>query len=145
MLVVPRYLLVATFEQFRAHGQGEIECIAYWIGPADDKNRVDEVVHPVHSSHFGGYQVDDAWLTAFWLDLAKRKKSVRVQIHTHPREAFHSKSDDTWALLPDTGFLSLVIPDYGLGKVSLFKAFLAERNSEGGWSSVLPEQRIQII
>lgn len=145
MLVVPRHILAATFEQFRDHGRGEIECVVYWIGPAGEKDRVDEFVHPVHTSHLGGYQVDDRWLTEFWLDLAKRRKSVRAQVHTHPHEAFHSKSDDTWALLPDIGFLSLVIPDFALGPVGLERAFLAERNAEGGWSSPAPEQRIKIL
>ncbi len=144
MISVPHHILVATFEQFREHGRGKAECVVYWIGPSHESNRVNEVIHPVHTNRRGGYQVNDAWLTAFWLELAKRGKSVRVQVHTHPHEAFHSPTDNEWALLPEAGFLSLVIPDFALGPISLQGAFLAERSTDGEWLEVSPHLHLEI-
>ncbi len=127
MIAVPAQLVADTFAIFRDCGGGRRECVTYWLGPADTSEKVDEVIHPKHTSIGGGYQIDDQWLTTFWFSLARRRRSVRVQVHTHPREAFHSLTDDAWALIDTPGFLSLVIPQYGLGPEGLDNAYLAKR------------------
>lgn len=144
MLKVPRKILAATFEQLRLHGRGQTECVVYWMGSANTTERVDEMIHPLHTCRFGGYQIDSKWLTDFWFDLGRRRKSVRVQVHTHPHEAFHSRCDDDWALLPDAGFLSLVIPNFALGEIGFKDAYLAERTADGTWAEVPTEERILI-
>ena len=64
----------------------------------------------------GGYEVDDVWVMQFFVSLHQRRETVRVQIHTHPRWAGHSWIDDAYALVPAAGFLSLVVPDFALGR-----------------------------
>jgi hypothetical protein len=63
-----------------------------------------------------------------------------VQVHTHPRRASHSRTDDIFALAPATGFLSLVIPNFGLGRVSLEGAVLVEMDASGEWIPRPPDQ-----
>ncbi len=144
MIAVPAQLVADTFAIFRDCGGGRRECVAYWLGPADTPEEVDEVIHPIHTSMGGGYQIDDQWLTTFWFALARRRRSVRVQVHTHPREAFHSSTDDAWALIDTPGFLSLVIPQYGLGPVGLDRAYLAERTGRG-WHEVAVSTHLDIL
>jgi hypothetical protein len=36
------------------------------------------------------------------------------QVHTHPQEAYHSKGDEEGANIRYDGFVSIVIPDYGI-------------------------------
>ncbi|MCQ3942700.1 MAG: hypothetical protein DPW22_05725 [Alphaproteobacteria bacterium] len=35
---------------------------------------------------------------------------VAAQVHSHPRQAFHSLADDRWAIIRHEGALSLVLP-----------------------------------
>jgi hypothetical protein len=102
-------------------------------------------VHSRHRGHAGGFQVDDVWLNAFWLDLARTRHGVRVQVHTHPFEAFHSRTDDAFPIVHTRGFLSLVIPDFGCGAPSLDGSFLVEISATGTWTVVEPESRLTIV
>ena len=84
----------------------------------------------------GGFEVDSNWLNQFWLELARMKEGVRAQVHTHPGEAFHSASDDMYPIVRTTGFLSLVIPRFAQGPVSLYASYLTEVQDDGSWSDV---------
>src|SRR5579864_9374689 len=131
MISVPSQLLLETFTHFRQCGEAQHECVVYLIGPSELPTIVDEVIHPLHAVSRSGYEVDRAWPITFWWDLARRQKSVRVQVHTHPHQAFHSRTDDEWAIVHKPGFLSLVIPDFAQGPVGFAGAFLAERTAQG--------------
>ena len=72
MIAVPAQLVADTFAIFRDCGGGRRECVAYWLGPADTPEKVDEVIHPKHTSMGGEYQIDDQWLTTFWFALEVR-------------------------------------------------------------------------
>ena len=144
MILIPARLVADTFAIFRDCGGGRQECVVYWLSPTNAPRTIDEVVHPRHNAGRGGYEIDDRWLTSFWFELARRQKSVRVQLHTHPHEAFHSVTDDHWALIHTAGFLSLVIPDYATGPVGLEGSFLTER-TDRGWRVVPVEARLRIL
>ncbi len=100
-----RGLLDETFRRFRECGCGRDECQALWLSPWSQPDIITKVVHPKHAAHFGGFVLDDAWLNDFWLELGRTKTGIRVQVHTHPGEAFHSPdrrriSDHPHARLP---------------------------------------------
>jgi hypothetical protein len=76
--------------------------------------------------------------------LERKGSGVRVQIHTHPGPAFHSKTDDDFPIIHTAGFLSLVIPNFAKGEVSLHKAYLTEIMPNGRWREVRPEERLHI-
>jgi len=44
--------------------------------------------------------------------LRQYKLKLVAQIHSHPREAFHSIADDQWAIVRREGALSIVVPDF---------------------------------
>ena len=133
-MLLPHKLLEATFEQLRACGDGRQECVAYWCAQIAAPTVLHRVVHPEHQAGPGGYTVDSAWVSAFFLDLRARGESVRVQIHTHPGPAGHSSTDDQFALAPATGFLSLVLPDFATGEVGLDRAHLVRMQPDGEWA-----------
>ena len=143
-IVVPKELLAESFATMRRCGNGRRECQVLWIGPWTTPDVVTRVVHPRHRSFSGGYQVDDGWLNEFWVELARGKLGIRAQVHTHPHDAFHSSSDDTYPIIRTSGFLSLVIPDFAQGRIGLDAAYLAEVQPDGTWQSVDPASRIII-
>lgn len=144
MYRLPRRMIDETFATLRSCGAGERECQLYWASPWSDPLALTELVHPKHRSNFQGSTLDSAWISRFWLDLADRELGVRVQVHTHPGEAFHSATDDAYPLIHETGFLSLVIPDFATGPVGFRRAYLTEIQTDGGWREVPISARLLI-
>lgn len=145
LLRVPSVLFAQTFDQLRLCGQGRAECQILWIGPWSDPAAVTEVVHPVHRAWRGGFVLDDAWINAFWYRLAERNEGIRAQVHTHPGRAFHSDTDDAWPILHLEGFLSLVIPNFAQGPVTLERTYMAEMTRDGTFAPISPMDRIAIL
>lgn len=141
-MVSPR-IINDTFEHFRRCGNGRRECQVLWVGPWAEPMSADRVVHPRHRAYGDGFELDVSWLNAFWASLADEARGVRVQVHTHPREAFHSPTDDEWPIVHVPGFLSLVIPDFGMGPVSLQGAYLTEIQPDGSWAEVSIHSRLR--
>lgn len=103
------------------------------------------MVHPSHSAHAQGFSLESAWLNTFWIQLANSESGIRVQVHTHPDEAFHSPVDDAFPIIHTPGFLSLVIPNFGLGSVSFDNAYLAEIGIDGRWREMPCKARLEIV
>jgi hypothetical protein len=142
---VPVALLQETFDFLRGCGGGQRECQVLWTSRWADPHLICSVIHPRHRAHGGGFEIESEWINSFWLDLACREQGIRVQIHTHPCEAFHSTVDDAYPILHHVGFLSLVIPDFARGPVSFDRAYLAEIGADGRWREIAPEDRLEII
>jgi len=121
-----------TFLALRTCGRGECECAVYWTGPATSEF-VDGIVHPLHSRSLFGYEINNQWLTRLWKDLATTQRSIKAQIHSHPSEAFHSRTDDQWPIVSQAGFLSIVIPEFAMGEPTLMDAWIGQMQSDGSW------------
>jgi hypothetical protein len=133
-----------TFATFRSCGAGRRECQLYWASSWNEPLALKHVIHPKHKSSFAGLVLNDAWISALWLELSDSSLGVRVQVHTHPGEAFHSATDDAFPLIHETGFLSLVIPNFGLGPVGFRQAYLTEIQPDGGWRQVPISERLLV-
>lgn len=142
---IPAALFERTFAHFRQCGGGRRECQVLWTSSWDDPENINAVVHPLHLAHAGGFQLSSDWINEFWLELTHANNGIRVQIHTHPYEAFHSQIDNEFPIIHSIGFLSLVIPNFALGPVGLDHAFLAEIDKSGNWRECAPESRLKII
>jgi len=140
---VPQSVWRDTIDTFRTCGNGRRECIHYWVGPTADSGQLSRAVHPVHSSTPRHYEVDGAWLTRFWVELALGGESVRVQVHTHGKLAGHSPTDDSGALVYQRGFLSLVIPWFAMRDDPRVGAYLAVLDEDGQWEEVALEDQLR--
>jgi hypothetical protein len=141
---VPFGILSRTFDQFRRCGDGQRECQALWISSWQNPREISQVIHPVHTAQPQGYMLDSLWLNTFWSRLCEANEGIRVQVHTHPQEAFHSPSDDAFPIIHTPGFLSLVIPNFAMGHIGLKDAFLTEIMDDGGWREVRCEDHLEI-
>jgi hypothetical protein len=138
-------LLARTFADFRECGRGRCECQVIWTSSWANPAVIREVVHPRHRAHVGGFEVDSAWLNAFWLRLAALKEGIRIQVHTHPGAAYHSSIDDRFPIIHSAGFLSLVIPNFACGVVGFEDAFLTEIQPDGSWCEVPILERLEVV
>lgn len=125
-------LLNETFRTLRECGRAECECAVFWTGPSNEAV-ADALEHPLHTRSPFGYEVESNWLTQFWKRLAKSRRSVKVQIHSHPAEAFHSASDDQWPVVSQAGFISIVIPNFASGEPTLLRAWVGRLDADGKW------------
>jgi hypothetical protein len=137
-------LLREAFAVLREHGLGRRECVVYLVGPRDQPGHVDEVLHPVHHARPDFYEIDGEWLTKTWIDLARRNRQIRVQVHTHGQLAFHSQTDDKFPIVQTRGFLSLVIPRFATGPVGLEGAFLVALEDSGRWIELEPARELVV-
>lgn len=134
LVSVAQDLLDRTFEIFRGCGGAEFECVVYWTGPRNDASIIDGLHHPDHDSNEFGYSVDSDWLSLFLREIYQQNRSARVQIHTHPGEAFHSITDDGHALVPAPGFISIVIPDFAQDHIGFEGAAMYVMSDRGAWA-----------
>lgn len=135
-------LLWEAFATLREHGAGRRECVVYFTGARALPGHVDGVLHPRHRASPSSYEIDGRWLTRTWIDLASADREMRMQVHTHGAKAFHSKTDNDFPVLQTRGFLSLVIPNFATGPVSLRNSFLAELQDDGHWIELDPEREL---
>jgi hypothetical protein len=126
-------LLQQSLSLLRECGRGNRECVVIWLGPADDPGAVSRVVHPIHTGHRGGYQIDPGWLDELWVDLAEYDERIVAQVHTHPDRAFHSRTDDTYPITFQAGLYSLVIADFAKEPIDQNSWFLAELQPDATW------------
>jgi hypothetical protein len=143
-LRLPGKILDSSFEQLRDCGAGRAECVVYWCAALGEPGLLTRAVHPEHRAGRAGYEVDSGWVTQFFLDLYRARETVRVQVHTHPREAGHSDTDDSFSLAPAAGFLSLVIPEFAAGPAGLAGTVLVRMQPDGTWAPVIPEEALHL-
>jgi hypothetical protein len=114
MIRVASGVVEATLDTMRLCGAGQRECLLYWKGATNDEDVVG-VVHPLHDSTWGSCEVDGAWATRYFLDLADRRERTVAQVHSHPGSLVqHSRTDDSHVLVPTAGFISIVVPRFGI-------------------------------
>ena len=143
-VLLPRPVLDNSFRQLRDCGSGRAECVLYWCASLDQPDQLTRAVHPVHRAGRGWYEVDSAWITQFFLGLRRDRQTVRAQVHTHPREAGHSWTDDQFSLVPAKGFLSLVIPDFAVGPARLARTVLVRMQADGTWAPADAEEAFSV-
>jgi len=142
---VPARLWQETFSHFLECGNGRRECQVLWTSSWHSPEAISCIVHPKHLGHRGGFSVDNTWLNSFWLELANKGHGIRVQVHTHPGEAFHSSTDDDYPIVHSVGFLSLVIPNFGVNSPTLERAYLARIAEDGEWAEVPIADYLEIV
>lgn len=68
-----------------------------------------------------------------------------AQVHTHPTNAYHSETDDKYAIATTTGSLSLVIPNFAAGEFDITNCAAYRLDKGGGWIHVPPRQVKSLI
>lgn len=98
-------------------GQGVREAVILWQGkvvsPTDAE--VTKIIIPRQVTGPLHFNVPLPERLRIMRELASLGEFVLIQLHTHPREAFHSEADDTMAITKHTGAISIVVPNFGRG------------------------------
>ncbi|WP_372522448.1 Mov34/MPN/PAD-1 family protein [Sulfuricaulis sp.] len=109
--------MLETMREFGSHGW---EVLVLWVGeiePNTGKAHVIQAFVPkqkaISSEDGVGYFVNSETLFELNRNLSETGLRLIAQVHSHPREAYHSEADDRYAIVTVEGGLSLVVPDFG--------------------------------
>ena len=107
-----------TEEAIRAAGQNGYELFVIWSGIRHGDTFIVADVHvPDQTSYRLGeglcVRVDGAELHRINVWLYEAQQTIGVQVHSHPRKAYHSETDDTYPIATLEGSLSIVLPFFG--------------------------------
>jgi hypothetical protein len=123
---IPSLVLDHTELVLRQAGVGGDEGFAIWAGTiADQDAYVATLVVPRASAGSTHGEISAETTASVMLALDDRDLVPLLQLHTHPQRAFLSPTDAIRPLVAVTGFISVVIPDFGfvdLADVTLWSA-----------------------
>jgi hypothetical protein len=95
-----------------------------------------------------GLTVDGDELFRINTELYRRRLILVGQIHSHPAEAYHSRTDDEYAVVTIPGGLSVVVPDFAKEPLEIATAAVYRLSAAGKWREVAPtaaERLLQIV
>ena len=109
--------MLGTMREFGSHGW---EVLVLWVGEIElntGEARVTQAYVPkqkaISNEDGVGYFVGGETLFQLNRELSETGLRLIAQVHSHPREAYHSEADDRYAIVTAEGGLSLVVPDFG--------------------------------
>ncbi len=113
LYVVRPRVVAETLEFLRLKGSDGHEGVALWPGKLEQALcTVSEPLIPVQETGPLFYQIPEDE-TFRILELVSTKGLViPIQVHSHPREAFHSWADDERAFIQHENGISIVVPDF---------------------------------
>lgn len=117
-LCVPRSVLERTWDALRHFGQDGDEGFVLWLGRIDeagDAHVLTACVPPqeqIHTPEGVGYVVGAQALFELNVLLHRHQLRMLAQVHSHPGEAYHSQTDDDYAIMTTEGGFSIVVPDF---------------------------------
>ncbi len=107
-----------TLQVLQLFGARECEGLVLWLGEVTETGA--QITHaavpdqrPIKGEEGVGYFVDGAALFELNRRLSETGLRLIAQVHSHPGEAYHSETDDRYAIVTADGGLSLVVPNFG--------------------------------
>ena len=107
-----------TVEAIRSAGKDGYELFVIWSGTCDgDVFTVSKVHIPDQASYKLGaglcVKIDGSELHRLNVWLYEAQQVIGAQVHSHPTDAYHSETDDTYPVATLEGSLSIVLPYFG--------------------------------
>lgn len=100
-----------TLKHLREAGQRGNECVVLWFGRESATGiEIEAVCRPAQMAGADIFRIPPAAMREIIGILAQHGWMIAAQVHSHPREAFHSLADDKWAIVRHENALSLVVP-----------------------------------
>lgn len=117
-------ILTKAFDFLNHVGEKNIEAVALFAGFEEGSTfHIKEVIIPEQSSYNLEqglmYAVEGVELHRINVWLNENQMKLIAQIHSHPNEAYHSAVDDRFPIVDTYGGVSIVVPDFATGIISL--------------------------
>lgn len=147
---VPKSLVDEAQLFLRKVGATGREGMVLWVGLADGKLfSVTNILIPrqrgLKTKDGVCVVVDEDEMHRINVELFRSGLRLIAQAHTHPTDAYHSETDDEYAIATTTGSLSLVIPDFAAREFDLSDCAVYRLDKNGGWEHVSPRRVKSLI
>lgn len=134
------HIIPQTEEVLRKYGEQGCEGLVLWAGVVDGQTAiVQQIIVPqqnaIRDETGVGYFVEGPILFKLSKHLEKEKLRLIAQVHSHPTEAYHSETDDRYAIVTENGGFSLVVPDFARRPMTLAECAIY-RLRRGGWDEL---------
>ena len=111
---VPVRVQEETITHLRTCGTDGSEGLVVWSGLQLEANEftINTAVIPkgLVFRHYANLRFSDEALETIADEILSRGEKLIAQVHTHPRDAFHSIIDDRYPIIHRQGLLSIVLP-----------------------------------
>lgn len=152
-LVVPRSVLTEGYAFMRAAGKAQLEGIVLWVGQRRDKIfEVSKLIIPnqrgLRTPDGLCAVVDSEELRRLNMFLYRNKLELVAQVHSHPTHAYHSDTDDRYAIATTVGCFSMVVPNFAVRDYALAECAVYRLQASGEWLEVddsMPPNQIEVI
>lgn len=147
---VPRSLVDEMQVFLREVGATGREGMVLWVGLADGKLfSVTNIWIPrqrgLKTNDGVSVVVDEDEMHRINVELFRSGLRLIAQVHTHPTDAFHSETDDEYAIATTTGSLSLVIPYFAAREFDLSDCAVYRLDKNCGWEELSPRRVKSLI
>jgi hypothetical protein len=143
IVTIPQSIIAETHALLRESGIEGYEAIALWAGTfsAGSQFDVSAVIRPAQRAT----RTNDGLLASvdgtelFRVNKLLNDRGLRLlaQLHTHPTDAYHSDTDDTFPLLSARGSLSIVVPDFARDPLSFDKCAVYQLEAGNVWRELV--------
>jgi len=138
-----------TEEALATAGRHGCEAFVLWSGIASDEMFDIQTTHVPKQTAYKFedgicVRVDGEELHRLNRWLYDAGETLAVQIHSHPTDAYHSKTDDAYPIVTLVGGLSIVVPDFAAQGMT-DRGVAAYRLSPGGWRELSHRRKKKLI
>ena len=149
-VLVPLEATRETQRFLRAVGERGNEGLVLWCGKADgDTFNVTRILIPrqrgIRTADGVCAIVDSREMHRINVELYESGLRIVAQVHSHPTHAFHSDTDDEYAIANTVGALSFVVPDFAVREFSLDDCAIYRLGAGGEWSELSLEEANALI
>jgi hypothetical protein len=149
-VIFPNKILVEAFDFLREVGFDGYEAVTLFAGVNEGRlYKISKLYIPRQKSYKTPdglmYHVSSEELALLDDWLFDNNISLFCQMHTHPREAYHSFADDKNCIVTNTGGISIVIPNFAMDPIdlSIWAVYRLIKNS--GWTAIENSQLHKFI
>lgn len=140
-LRVPSQVLIEGYEFMRSAGRMRLEGMVLWAGKQLDRVfTVTELIVPKQkglSTPDGVCAIVEAdELRRLNMFLYRNSLQLAAQVHTHPTEAYHSSTDDQYAIATTIGSFSIVVPNFAVVNYAVAECAVYRLDAQGSWVEV---------
>lgn len=140
-IILTQDCLRKAYEFLRYAGSKGVEGICLFAGEIDNTTFiVKETIIPKQKSYILEqglmYAVDSEELHNLNLWLYENEMQLIAQIHSHPTEAYHSLADDKYPIVDTYGGISIVVPDFATGEISLLDSAIYRLSAKKTWDKL---------
>lgn len=138
---VPSAVMQDGYHFMRSAGQAGLEGMVLWAGKRTEQTvLVSELIVPqqraLRTSDGLCAIVDGDELRRLNMHLYKNSLDLIAQVHTHPGRAYHSSTDDQYAIATTVGCFSIVVPNFAVIDYPLSECAVYRLDEHGSWRPV---------